>query len=427
MRLVVIFLIPIILLSNNLKNIEKKIKSNKKVLIKKEKEKKTTKKKLEFLANVIKKEEQDLDKLNKEIEVISNDILLNKFKLQRSKKELNYLKQKEKELSEKINKLQQKIISLIITQYSEILNKKYLKKESFDDIIKEEILQKVINKLKDNITFSKISYLASLNEQRKNKQKQLILQKYIDEQMQKKEKLSNLLKKQEDKLAKLNKSYKEYQKKLEQIIDSQYQINNILKRLKIVKTKEILKAKEKELKQQQIKKKLIKIKKKYKNYKEIKIARKKAFEEKIDLKVRNLGDSTKGIKISRFRGRKTIAPLKSYKIVRGFGTYYDPVYKIKLFNDGLTLKSRIKNAKVYAVMNGKVVYAKQNAGILGNIVIIKHSGNLHTIYSHLDKISPTIKKGKWVKKGYVIGRVKEKLFFQVTRNNSYINPLELIK
>jgi len=427
MRLVVIFLIPIILLSNNLKNIEKKIKSNKKVLIKKEKEKKITKKKLEFLANVIKKEEQDLDKLNKEIEVISNDILLNKFKLQRSKKELNYLKQKEKELSEKINKLQQKIISLIITQYSEILNKKYLKKESFDDIIKEEILQKVINKLKDNITFSKISYLASLNEQRKNKQKQLILQKYIDEQMQKKEKLSNLLKKQEDKLAKLNKSYKEYQKKLEQIIDSQYQINNILKRLKIVKTKEILKAKEKELKQQQIKKKLIKIKKKYKNYKEIKIARKKAFEEKIDLKVRNLGDSTKGIKISRFRGRKTIAPLKSYKIVRGFGTYYDPVYKIKLFNDGLTLKSRIKNAKVYAVMNGKVVYAKQNAGILGNIVIIKHSGNLHTIYSHLDKISPTIKKGKWVKKGYVIGRVKEKLFFQVTRNNSYINPLELIK
>jgi murein DD-endopeptidase MepM/ murein hydrolase activator NlpD len=78
-------------------------------------------------------------------------------------------------------------------------------------------------------------------------------------------------------------------------------------------------------------------------------------------------------------------------------------------------------------MLGKVVYAKENAGVLGNVVIIKHKGNLHTIYSHLDRISPTIKKGKWIKKGYVVGRIKEQLNFQVTRDNNYINPLELIQ
>ena len=157
------------------------------------------------------------------------------------------------------------------------------------------------------------------------------------------------------------------------------------------------------------------------------MASKKAFQEKINLKVKSLGDSSKGIKIAKFRGKKTIAPLKSYTIKKNFGPYFDPVYNIKLFNDGLVLKSKIKNAKVYNVMLGKVVYAKENAGVLGNVVIIKHKGNLHTIYSHLDRISPTIKKGKWIKKGYVVGRIKEQLNFQVTRDNNYINPLELIQ
>ena len=214
----------------------------------------------------------------------------------------------------------------------------------------------------------------------------------------------------------------------------------MLKRLNILKTKEILKSKvakiNKEKQQKQIKQKKQKQKPKIskeikiakpKNYKEIKLASKKAFQEKINLKVKSLGDSSKGIKIAKFKGNKTIAPLKSYVIEKGFGTYFDPVYKIKFFNDGLVLKSKIKNAKVYNIMLGKVVYVKEDAGVLGNVVIIKHKGNLHTIYSHLDRISPTIKKGKWIKKGYVVGRVKEKLTFQVTRNSNYINPLELIQ
>jgi len=299
-------------------------------------------------------------------------------------------------------------------------------------VIKEELTDKILLSLKDEIKNSNIIYLVSLNKQRKNTKKLKELEEYIKSQMKKKEKLSKLLKLQKQKIKKLKDSYAQYQKKLENIIEAQYQVNNLLKKLNILKTKEILKEKAKKIaaKKKKIPKKTKKQPKKVsktKNYKEIKIASKKAFEEKINLKVKSLGDSSKGIKVSKFKGRKTISPLKSYQIERGFGPYYDPVYKIKLFNDGLTLKSKIKNAKVYNVMNGKVVYAKEDAGVLGNVVIIKHKGNLHTIYSHLDRISPTIKKGKWVKKGYVIGRVKEKLIFQVTRNNSYINPLELIR
>ena len=138
-----------------------------------------------------------------------------------------------------------------------------------------------------------------------------------------------------------------------------------------------------------------------------------------------LGSSTKGVKISKYRGRKTIAPLKNFTVVQKFGKYFDPVYKIKLFHESVVLKTKNKKSKVYSVLNGKVVYAKQNSGMLENVVIIQHQNGLHTIYSHLDQISPTLRVGKWIKKGYVVGRVDNMLTFQATKNNAHINPQDL--
>ena len=143
--------------------------------------------------------------------------------------------------------------------------------------------------------------------------------------------------------------------------------------------------------------------------------------------MRKIGSSAKGIKISKYNGSKTIAPLKSYTITKKFGKYYDKVYKMELFNESISLKTKKQNAKVFSVFKGRIVYAKKNAGLLENVVIVKHNGNLHTIYSHLDKISPTLKVGKWIPKGYVVGRVNGTLLFQATKNNKYINPSKLIK
>ncbi len=33
-----------------------------------------------------------------------------------------------------------------------------------------------------------------------------------------------------------------------------------------------------------------------------------------------------------------------------------------------------------------------------NVVIIQHEGGIHTVYSHLDDIAPTLVVGKWVQK-----------------------------
>jgi murein DD-endopeptidase MepM/ murein hydrolase activator NlpD len=159
--------------------------------------------------------------------------------------------------------------------------------------------------------------------------------------------------------------------------------------------------------------------------KDIKMISKQNLEDEIDLKVRNLGDSSKAIQVSKYKGLHLGKPLKSYTITKKFGKYYDPVYKIKLFNESISLKSKTKNAKVYATQKGKVVYAKQNAGALGNVVILKHKNNVHTIYSQLSQIPKTIKVGKWVSKGYTVGRVEDTLVFQVTKSNKYLDPAKL--
>ncbi len=91
------------------------------------------------------------------------------------------------------------------------------------------------------------------------------------------------------------------------------------------------------------------------------------------------------------------------------------------------MKPKKANSKVYNVLKGKIVYAKKNSGTLENVVIVQHKNGLHTIYSHLDQIAPTLKTGKWIKKGFVVGRVSNTLMFQATKNNKYINPKDLFR
>ena len=70
---------------------------------------------------------------------------------------------------------------------------------------------------------------------------------------------------------------------------------------------------------------------------------------------------------------------------------------------------------------------QKNAGMLDNVVIIQHENGIHTIYSHLDDIAPTLVVGKWVQKGSVVGRVNETLSFQVTKDSAHIDPKDLFK
>jgi len=160
--------------------------------------------------------------------------------------------------------------------------------------------------------------------------------------------------------------------------------------------------------------------------------RKRAFESKKIVTQTNLpevkkhGSSYQRVQTKKYIGRKTISPFKPYTITKRYGTYTDPIYGIKVFNESISLKPTKKGTKVKTVFNGKVIYADKTA-VLDNIVIIEHKNGLHTIYANLSKISPNIKKGKKIRKGYTIGRVNDELIFEVTQKSFHINPIRLFQ
>ena len=143
-------------------------------------------------------------------------------------------------------------------------------------------------------------------------------------------------------------------------------------------------------------------------------------------KVRQLNSSYTPSKTYAYRGNRTISPLRGAKLIKKFGTYVDPIYKIKIFNESITLKSPTSNSKVQNILNGKVVFAGKSS-MLGKVVVVSHSRKIHTVYAGLSKIAPTIHVGAKIQKGYVVGKVSEKLIFQATKNSKHINPLKLIK
>ena len=142
--------------------------------------------------------------------------------------------------------------------------------------------------------------------------------------------------------------------------------------------------------------------------------------------MRQIGSSYQRSKVKRYRGKKTIAPLASFVVKRKFGNYIDPIYQIKIFNESVVLSSKINNGKVRNILNGKVVFAKDTA-VLDKVIIIENSNGIHTIFAHLSKIAPTVRVGKKIRKGYIIGRVHNDLTLEVTQKNYHINPLELIR
>jgi murein DD-endopeptidase MepM/ murein hydrolase activator NlpD len=142
-------------------------------------------------------------------------------------------------------------------------------------------------------------------------------------------------------------------------------------------------------------------------------------------KVKNYASNYRVAKTTKYRGQKTIAPLKHYTIAKKYGPYVDPIYNIKVFNEHVTLRSKYQGANVFNVFNGKVTLVKKHV-LLNNIVVIEHYNGLQTVYAYLEKVSPAIAVGKKIKKGTVVGRINNDLMFEVMNKNHHINPIEII-
>jgi murein DD-endopeptidase MepM/ murein hydrolase activator NlpD len=155
-----------------------------------------------------------------------------------------------------------------------------------------------------------------------------------------------------------------------------------------------------------------------KKLQELKIVKKRE-----EIKVKKVGSAYLKPKIATYNGKKTIPPVYG-RVIKKFGSYIDPIYKIKIYNDSITIKTK-PNSVVRSIMSGKVVYIGENGD--KKVIFIKHPGNLFSIYANLAKISPLLKKGSFIKKGQIIARVKDTLEFEITYKDKPINPLKVIR
>ncbi len=402
MKIIVILILSIFILNGETTNI--KIKKSKKELNVVKRDKRSTSARLSEVVKSIKKTKLEQERLNTKLIKLKEQKKVDDVLYKRAKNKLNEYNKLYRDAEKEIKKRNMQFLSLLSNQFGIIFAMKELDKNTPTSIIYRELYShykteniKELQDLKSDITKWK-----------RKKNSIVAKQKDIKRSMRRIEKQKINFNKQKRKrvklLSRLATDENIYKKKLSTIIDKQASLRSTLANLNILKAKDVNKAKA----AARARKKALKSKKRGKKSKT------------------NSNSSYYKTAVTAYRGSKTISPISNATVTKRFGSYTDPIYNIKIFNDSITLKSPSSNSKVRSVLSGKIVFSGKSS-MLGNVIVISHRKKIHTIYAGLSKIAPTIRVGKRVKKGYVIGRISKKLIFQATKNSKHINPLKLIK
>jgi len=333
-------------------------------------------KKLDSLASEIIKKEKQIELLKKKESNIKKEIDLLQNELKNSNKTLNELNDLARGLNRTKEEIKSEMIKFISQNY--YLDTKEI--DSLNDLIYSEINEKALELYSKEVSKLLNKYKAVDKHLQSTNSKIKTIKQKKEALVKKKNELAKLKKKQLQELNQLKKQKQTYKQKLLSMVKKQQNLRKKLQELKIIKKREP------------------------------------------EIKVKKVGSAYYKPKTATYRGRKTIPPVYG-KVVKKFGSYVDPIYKIKIYNDSITIKTK-PNAVVRAIMKGKVVYIGNNGD--KKVLFIKHPGNLFSIYANLSKISPLLKKGSYVKRGQIIARVKDALEFEVTYKDKPINPLKVI-
>ncbi|MBD3790560.1 MAG: peptidoglycan DD-metalloendopeptidase family protein [Campylobacterales bacterium] len=427
-----------------------KIKDSEKGLKAASSQKKQTSKKLEKIAEDIKKAENDIAFLEQKIDQLKADEDKTEKAYTQLKSELDKAEKELDQVSAEIKKKRETFLSLATEQFSVIFALQQSKMETRDSVISNEVYQayeiynnEELESLKNEIiTLEKTQKERLLLRDKTQKSLSEIIAKRKDFAQKKKEKESYVKRLMDDE--------EKYQKQFNMLVDRQNVLRDTLAELNILHRKEVEEAK----RAAEARKEAIRLEKERKR--KIRLAQEKERDAKLALSraqtkeakkaaelaakearnnrlaaekqsetVRKVHSSYKKAETYTYRGRKTISPINGAKVVKKFGTYVDPVYDIKIYNESITLQAPHQDTKVQNVLDGKIVYSGSTS-MLGKVVVVAHSGKLHTVYAGLSKIAPNIQKGRKIKKGYVVGKVNSKLIFQATKNSKHIDPLRLI-
>ncbi|UCM99577.1 peptidoglycan DD-metalloendopeptidase family protein [Sulfurimonas sp. SWIR-19] len=358
-------------------------------------------------AKAIIKQKTELAKKTLYLKKLEKELSLKESSHSENIQQLKILKKSQEALQKKRQKLEEDLIFVIAktVSLSVVLEKEYPENE--EAIMEFEVLKAMLKASKDKAKLLSRKFFEN------EKNIDLIslhvssLEVAIANIDQKRKEVIRRKKENKKALKKLTLAKESYKKELKSLIRRQNALKRTLSKLNLIKIDEIKRAKEEKMRKLAFAK------------------RQKKLGKNLP-KVKKHGSSYQAIKTIRYRGRKTIAPLNAYTITKKYGTYTDPIYGIKIFNESISLKPKYPNAKVKTVFNGKVIYAAKTA-VLDNIVIVEHKNGLHTIYANLSQIAPNVKKGKKIAKGATIGRVKDELVFEVTQKTNHINPIRLFQ
>ncbi|WP_394951345.1 murein hydrolase activator EnvC family protein [uncultured Helicobacter sp.] len=391
-------------------DIQKDITLNSQKIAQNQQAKDQVSQKLSEIGSAINAKNQEIIKLDSQIESLQKDINQNKDKYSSQEKSLQANKKRQEELLEKRNALEGEIVSLLSQSMAFYALSGEV--DSVEDVLSREIYTILINLTKKHIKSLNQTRDTLTNEMASVSKNILEIQNSIQEQTKKRDTLEEIKAKQERIITSMQAELKIYNQKLQDINTERKNLDSILNNLKITQEQNQKKIQEKIQKEEQAQANSPKPKRTIQASKDIKIA----------------SSAYKDISTTSYRGSKTIPPLNpnTFRIEQKFGPTFDPVYKMKFFYENIILVPKNRNADVKNVLDGKVVFAKENP-VIKKVIIIEHKDSLYTVYAYLDRISDTIKPGVFVKKGYTIGKVNEKLSFEVTQKDRHIDPLQLIK
>ena len=305
--------------------------------------------------------------------------------------EVAVIEAQKKKLENERDDLEQKLVKILARDMaaSKVLSEVDPSEE--DDIVKAHLSKSISKTLAAYVEKLRSEYVARQKMIAELEQKIRQIKNSMAELENKKIRLAKAKEERISTIARTQKQIESYKARLERIAKEQQQARETLERLNILKRQKLAEAAKPKPKPQQPKTQ--------KQLNEINIDDKELSDD-----IKMMGSSYQSTKGGRYTGRKVPGPLDSFRVVKQFGPYTDPIYKIKIHNDSVTLRSNNPDALVKNIMDGKVVFAKEVAA-LGNVVIVQHDGNLHSIYAHLNKIAPTVSAGKRIEQGAVVGQI----------------------
>ncbi len=117
-------------------------------------------------------------------------------------------------------------------------------------------------------------------------------------------------------------------------------------------------------------------------------------------------------------------------ILNRFGKKRDKKYDSYIVYNGINIKTP-SGTPVRAIFEGTVLFTGFLEGY-GNLVIVGHGGNYHSLYGHLDEIITS--KGKKIRKGQILGKsgdtgslFGETLYFELRHKGKPVEPASWFK